>query len=256
LLWCAGAWWCCQALLACQRGAETAAETSTPSPGATPDTLPALHLADDTPNLLLTWVGEEGDFHVVEKIDAVPAERRQEVRVVLTDRATGTGSSVYVADLTQKRDDGTYAVRTLTRADWEALGADRRKTRMEALAPGQPAPGTPAPGAPAPGAEPAEPGLADPSGAINAIVYGADWCKPCHEAERYLKSLGVSVTKKNIEESRAAQAEMQQKLVRVNRSGAGIPVIDVMGQIFVGYSPGSLKQAVEVARTAAHPKRG
>jgi glutaredoxin len=199
----------------------------------------------------LTWVGEEGDFHVVEKIDAVPAERRQEVRVVLTDRAAGTGSSVYVADLTQKREDGTYAVRTLTRADWENLGADRRKTRMEALAPQQPAPG-----APPPGAEPTEPGVGDASGAINAIIYGADWCKPCHEAERYLKSLGVAVTKKNIEESRAAQAEMQQKLVRVKRSGAGIPVIDVMGQIFVGYSPGSLKQAVDAARTAAHAKRG
>jgi glutaredoxin len=251
LLWCAGGVWGCQALLSCQRRAETAAETSTPSPGPTADALPELHLADDTPNLLLTWVGEEGDFHVVEKIDAVPAERRQEVRVVLTDRVAGTGSSVYVADLTQKRDDGTYAVRTLTRTDWENLGADRRKTRMEALAPQQPVPG-----APPPTTEPAEPALGDSSGTINAIIYGADWCKPCHEAERYLKSLGVSVTKKNIEESRAAQAEMHQKLVRVNRSGSGIPVIDVMGQIFVGYSPGSLKQAVDAARTAAHAKRG
>jgi hypothetical protein len=64
------------------------------------------------------------------------------------------------------------------------------------------------------------------------------------------------VTKKNIEESRAAQAEMQEKLARVNRNGGGIPVIDVMGKIFVGYSPGSLKQAVDAARHASAQKRG
>jgi glutaredoxin len=91
---------------------------------------------------------------------------------------------------------------------------------------------------------------------VTAIVYGADWCKPCHEAERYLRSLGVAVTKKDIEESRAAQAEMREKLARVNRAGAGIPVIDVMGKIFVGYSPGPLKQAVDAARHATAPKRG
>jgi hypothetical protein len=64
------------------------------------------------------------------------------------------------------------------------------------------------------------------------------------------------VTKKNIEESRAAQAEMREKLSRVNRTGSGIPVIDVMGKIFVGYSPGPLKQAVDAARHATVQKRG
>jgi glutaredoxin len=91
---------------------------------------------------------------------------------------------------------------------------------------------------------------------VTAIVYGADWCKPCHDAERYLKSLGVRVTKKNIEESRAAQAEMQQKLARAQRSGSSIPVIDVMGRILIGYSPGSLKQAVEAAKQARAQKQG
>jgi glutaredoxin len=215
------------------------------------ETLPPLELRGDTPNLLLTWVGEDGDFHVVESIDAIPVERRNPVRVVVIDHSAGTGQAVYVADFSARREDGTYAVTTLGRADWEKLGADLRKTRMEALAPDQDAKGA----APA-GADSTR---ADPDGlgaAISAIVYGADWCKPCHDAERYLKSLGVSVTKKNIEESRAAQAEMQEKLVRVNRGGASIPVIDVMGKIFVGYSPGHLKKAVDAAKHAAVQKRG
>lgn len=234
--------------LSCRRHADPSADfgavtAETPAPA-----LPALVLKDDSANLLLTWVGEDGDFHVVERIDAVPAEHRKQVRVVDTTQTTGTGALVYVADLANKRPDGTYAVSTLPRAEWEKLGADRRKTRLEALAPGQ----LPVP------ADPSQPGAggAEASTAISAIVYGADWCKPCHDAERYLKSLGVSVTKKNIEESRAAQAEMQEKLARVQRSGAGIPVIDVMGKIFVGYSPGPLKQAVDAARHATSPKRG
>jgi glutaredoxin len=235
--------------VACQRHADPAADFGAPAPAMPGDALPALELRDESPNLLLTWLGPDGDFHVVEKIDEVPAEHRQQVRVVQTNDAAGTGALVYVANLVEKRADGTYAVTTLPRSEWEKLGADLRKTRLEALAPGQ---------AP-PAADPAQPSGGsgnEASAAISAIVYGADWCKPCHDAERYLKSLGVSVTKKNIEESRAAQAEMQEKLARVHRTGAGIPVIDVMGKIFVGYSPGPLKQAVDAARHATASKRG
>lgn len=232
---------------------------STPNPGgasspapaaAASDALPELVLTDETPLLLLTWVGEEGDFHVTETIAEVPEARRAKVRVVRTDQPAGSGTTVYVADLTVKRQDGSYAVSTLPRAEWEKLGADLRKTRMEALAPSAAAGA--GPGGSGGAAAPA----ADAQGAITAIVYGADWCKPCHDAERYLKSLGVSVTKKDIEESRAAQAEMQQKLARANRTGASIPVIDVMGKIFVGYNPASLRQAVEAARQASTRQHG
>jgi glutaredoxin len=241
---------CVQAMSpACRRHADLSADPGAAALAPPVDPLPEFVLRDDTPDILLTWVGDDGDFHVVEKVDAVPPEHRQQVRVVSTTQAAGTGAAVYVADLSAKQADGTFPVRTLPRADWEKLGADRRKTRIEALAPGQAPPSAEA-------REPAPPGNTEASAAISAIVYGADWCKPCHDAERYLKSLGVSVTKKNIEESRAAQAEMQEKLTRINRHGAGIPVIDVMGKIFVGYSPGPLKQAVDAARHATAQKRG
>jgi len=250
--------------LACRAKPSSQGAAAAPQASAAADALPGLKLTDESQNLLLTWIGEDGDFHVAEAIDKVPADRRSRVRVVQTDQAEGSGASVYVADLTVKREDGSYAVSTLSRGEWEKLGADLRKTRMEALAPGaKPMPGEPAQ-AGAPGSAPAgdaEPNLQNPAaltanGAVTAIIYGADWCKPCHDAERYLKSLGVSVTKKNIEESRAAQAEMQQKLARANRSGSSIPVIDVMGRIFVGYSPGSLKQAVEAARHGNGARHG
>ncbi|MES1184601.1 MAG: glutaredoxin domain-containing protein, partial [Myxococcales bacterium] len=78
----------------------------------------------------------------------------------------------------------------------------------------------------------------------------ADWCKPCHDAERYLKQRGATVIKKNIDDNEVAAEEMQKKLARAGRSGASIPVIDIMGQIQVGFSPAALEEALATARNA------
>lgn len=211
--------------------------------GAAPkdNELPPLELRDDTQNLLITWIDETGDFHVVQKPDQVPEKARGGVRVVVTTREEGTGSLVYLADLTNKRADGTYAVRTITRAEWDEKGAAKRKARMEALAPPPPS----ASGSAAPGDPPAK---AD--GKITAIIYGAEWCKPCHDAKRYLEQRGVHVVEKDIEKSALANREMGDKLRRAGMGDASIPVIDVMGQMLVGYSPRALDRAVETARAA------
>ena len=84
---------------------------------------------------------------------------------------------------------------------------------------------------------------------MSAIIYGADWCKPCHAAEAYLKQRGVHVVKKDIDESEAARAEMRQKLDRAGMGGASIPIIDLMGQLMVGYSPTALDRAIASAST-------
>lgn len=204
---------------------------------------PGFELRDDTTNLLLTWVDEKGDFLVGEKLDEVPEASKALVRVVITTREEGTGQSVFVADLSRKNPDGTYPLKSITRAEWNEIGASKRKVRMEALAPSL--------------ASTANTDLSSPHegstnvGVVKAVVYGASWCKPCHDAEALLKKLGVDVTKKDIEQSQAAAAEMQQKLVKAGRGGASIPVIDVAGQLFIGFSPEQLKQAVERARKAS-----
>ena len=81
-------------------------------------------------------------------------------------------------------------------------------------------------------------------------IYGASWCKPCHEAQAYLKARGVAVNFKDIDDSDAARSEMQGKLQRAGLGGASIPVIDVMGQILIGYSPRALDRALESARAS------
>jgi glutaredoxin len=226
-----------------------AAPTPSDDTGATPQAaeLPPLEIKDDTPNLLLTWIDDQGDFHVVQKPADVPKESRDNVRVVVTTREEGTGKLVYVSNMNEVTPAGSYRVKTMGRAAWDELGASKRKARLEALAPSaQPMPSDSAPS-----------GAADANGApkkaatgISATIYGASWCKPCHDTERYLKQRGVTVIHKDIEENEVAAAEMRQKLARAGRAGSSIPVIDLMGQILVGFSPMALDQAIEAARSA------
>ncbi len=236
---------------ACKRPSADKPDTSGTKPQA--DALPPLEVKADTANLLLTWIDDKGDFHVAQKPADVPTEGRGTVRVVVTTREEGTGKLVYVANLDETTATGAYRLKTMPRAEWEELGASKRKARLEALAPSALPSAEPPPGS-SPGSKPdAKPG-ADaakaPVSGVVAIIYGADWCKPCHDAERYLKQRGVTVIKKNIEQNEVAADEMQKKLARVGRGGASIPVIDIMGQIQVGFSPAALEQALASARSA------
>lgn len=211
--------------------------------------LPPLEVKADTPNLLLTWVDDKGDFHVTQKPADVPTEGRGTVRVVVTTREEGTGALVYVANLDETTATGAYRLKTMPRAEWEELGASKRKARLEALAPSALPSSSPPPGADPKAPSGAAPGKAPATGVV-VIIYGADWCKPCHDAERYLKQRGATVIKKDIDENEVAADEMRRKLEKAGRSGASIPVIDVMGQIQVGFSPAALEQALERARNA------
>ena len=234
----------CLVAFACRRSGDPndpKPVTAEPKPAA----LPPLSVKADSANLLLTWIDDKGDFHVVQKPSEVPVEGRKSVRVVQADKEAGTGELVYVANLDETAPDGSYRLKTLTRAQWDELGASRRKARLEALAPSA---------APPPTASVAAntPGKRGPQGGskVVAIIYGADWCKPCHAAQSYLEAHGVTVVHKDIESSEAAQAEMRQKLARAGKGGASIPVIDIMGQILVGYSPAALDQAIRTAQGA------
>src|SRR5262245_45407926 len=183
------------ALLACT-SCRTSEKTDPSKPAsATPrsNELPPLSVKADTPNLLLTWIDPQGDFHVVQKPAEVPNEARKQVRVVVVDREAGTGELVYVADLNETAPDGSYRLKTFTLAQWDELGASRRKARLEALAPSAVPPPT--------ASVPSGPGA--PKGApskVVAVIYGASWCKPCHQAADYLKGRGVTVVQKDIEE--------------------------------------------------------
>jgi glutaredoxin len=229
------------ALLALPGGCTKRVDDGT-APLAGKGALPALTVRDDTPELMLTWIDDKGDTHVELHPPDVPAAARAMVRVVVSDREDGTRDLFYVADLTKKNGDGAYPTQTMRRRDWEAEIEKRREGYLARVAPPPRPPPTGSAGEKPP-APPAE------RGAFTVIIYGASWCGPCHQAENYLKSKGVSYVMKDVDETPSAAAEMREKLARAGHHGGSIPVIDVRGQILIGFSPGAIDRALAKAGT-------
>ena len=64
----------------------------------------------------------------------------------------------------------------------------------------------------------------------SVTVYSAEWCGFCHLAKDYLDKLGVKYTDKDVDHDGEALKEA------VEKSGQrGIPVLDIGGQIIIGF---------------------
>lgn len=76
--------------------------------------------------------------------------------------------------------------------------------------------------------------------AKKVIVYSAEWCPWCHRAIDFLKQNKVDFEIRNVEEGHNGEEAMK-------KSGqAGIPVIDVGGEIVVGFDTERLKQLLHL----------
>jgi len=219
--------------------AEERDDGTTPSPEAT---LPPLTLTDDTPELLLTWIDQRGGTATGVTLSDVPEASKSMVRVVTRD--AGHGAQFYVADLRHKAPDGSYPVRVMKRSAWEA---ELQKRRDAFRAKNAPTPRQAPSGGPNP--RPAPHGSERPAaGDVHAIIYGAAWCKPCHQAAAHLKRQRVTVVEHDIEKHPSRAAEMRRKLKAAGMGGGSIPVIDVGGTILRGFNPRALDQAVARVR--------
>ena len=69
-------------------------------------------------------------------------------------------------------------------------------------------------------------------------IYTTTWCGFCKTAKNYMDSLGVEYQEKDVEKDPDAGAEA------VYKSGQmGVPIIDVNGQIIVGFDKPALDKA-------------
>jgi len=216
--------------VACKRG------HASPTAGTA---APPITVRDDTQGLLLTWIDDKGDFHVETRVADVPLMGRDSVRVVDPNRDDGTHADrVYVVDLRQAGPDGTYPVRTMARADFEAIAVARREKTGPTLASAAP-PASSAPGAQADVGAPGK-----PASRPVVIVYGASWCGACHQAMDYLRRKGIPYVEKDVEKDPAAAREMQQKLAKNGLPAGSIPVIDVRGKVMIGFDPHAIDSAL------------
>lgn len=70
------------------------------------------------------------------------------------------------------------------------------------------------------------------SNTAQPIIYSTNWCGYCKMAKQYLESKDVSFVEKNIEEDSEAHAELMAK---INGEFRGVPVIDIGGEIILGF---------------------
>jgi glutaredoxin len=211
---------------------------------------PPFSVRDSSEGLLLTWIDERGDFHVEQKVTDVPLVGRDAVRVVDPTREEGThAAQVFVADRRTARPDGTFPVRTMTRAAFDALAVARRAKNGPTLASAGTASANAAnANAGTNGASNADSpqNNADPSPSARpaVIIYGASWCSACHDAEAYLKRKGIPYVEKDIEADPKAAREMNSKLARAGLRSGSIPVLDVRGRVMVGFNPREVDNAL------------
>jgi glutaredoxin len=219
--------------------ASPACKRSRASTGSEPQQAPVVK--DESEGLLLTWIDDKGEFHLETRVADVPMMGRDAVRVVDPNKEDLTQlDRLFVVDLRQARSDGTYAVRTMSRPDFESIAVARREKAGPTLANAAPT-GTsgPAPESPAGSPEPAKPSVRAP-----VIVYGAEWCGACHQAMRYLRSKGIPYVEKDVEKDPSAAREMQQKLAKNGLHSGSIPIIDVRGKVMIGFNPAEIDAAL------------
>jgi glutaredoxin len=222
-------------------GCRSTRKASEGDPAAAASVAPPVPLVvrDGVEGLTYSFITLDGGFQLARKIAEVPYEARDAVRVWNETSGDGiAGPWIFVADLRNALPDGTYKVEALPRGQFEAMAADRRKAGKNAdLARKADPPGSGEP-------KPAEP--AEKKGLPKVIIYGADWCKPCHMAEDYLKRRGIPFEHRDVDDPNVNE-EMRDKLAAAGIKGGSIPVLDVAGRILVGFSEGELDRALAAA---------
>jgi glutaredoxin len=197
---------------------------------------PPVVVKADSEGLLLTWIDDKGDFHVETRVADVPLMGRDAVRVADPNKDEAHGDRICVVDLRQPRPDGTFPVRSMSRADFESLAVARREKSGPTLTSAGPSAG--------PSAAPDTPSSAQSAARPLVIIYGAEWCGACHDAARYLKKKGIPFIEKDVEKDPGAEREMERKLAQNGLRGGSIPIIDVRGKVMVGFSAEAIDTAL------------
>ena len=76
--------------------------------------------------------------------------------------------------------------------------------------------------------------------AKKVILYTAEWCHWCQKVKEFLTQNKVEFEEKNVDDQANAKESME-------KSGqAGIPVIDIEGEIIVGFNEKKMKELLEL----------
>lgn len=179
----------------------------------------------DRPGYLFTYLDEAGEQHTAESRNDIPESQRENVRVIdltLPPDARGAGRVVFLADLREPRADGTFPYKMMSAVVFEkAVTVQSEQGKVdEALL----------------------------KASSQVTIYTTSWCGVCAKAKSFLTQQGVRFVERDVESDRSAQAELSEKARRAGLRPSGVPVIDVYGELFLGFDEGSLRAALQKRR--------
>lgn len=76
---------------------------------------------------------------------------------------------------------------------------------------------------------------------MKITIYGTDSCPWCHKTREFLNAHRIKFIDKNVGDDQKAAAEM------IEKSGQqGVPVIDIDGEIIVGFNESRLRSLLKI----------
>ena len=173
---------------------------------------------------VLTFAGDRGAFSDAKSADAIPEASRGLVRVSLLDGPAPPPGTVWVGNFREANESGAVALSTVPREQFEELALGQGLSSKVELPEGLEAP----------------PQVAASTGEI--VVYKTAWCGVCKKLEGYLKKKGVTYASKDIEKDPKAAAELRGKASAKGLRTSSVPVIDVRGELIVGFDRARLEK--------------
>jgi len=214
--------WSIAALLsfaACHPRASASAGDAGTAGESEAEQLPEVRVVPDGGPYLFSYYSADGKLHDADSIGAIPKDSRRQVLVRDLSRsptALKTDQYLYLADMRQPPSSDGYPTSVVSRYQFEAAGDVLPDTSGQEDADG---------------------------GTSGVIVYGTSWCGACKAARAHLEQKHIPFVEKDIEKDAAASQELARKAKRAGLKLGGVPVIDVLGQLMMGYDPGAIDRA-------------
>jgi glutaredoxin len=181
--------------------------------------VPEVRVEADGGPYLFSYYDKDGKLHDADALGAIPKDSRRQVLVRDLSRTPSDLEAdryLYLADVRQPEPSDGYPTSVVSRYQFEAAGDTAADTSGD-----------------------------DTDGGVSqeVIVYGTSWCGACKAARSHLKDKHIPFVEKDIEKEPVAAQELARKAKKAGLKLGGVPVIDVLGQLMMGYDPGSIDRA-------------
>ncbi|MGB9600541.1 MAG: glutaredoxin domain-containing protein [Myxococcota bacterium] len=174
---------------------------------------PEIVVSKENKNLLFSYIDKDGNFKDTQNMDEIPEESRRQVIVFdlsIPPSKRLSHKIIYIADLTKPDSEGRYKYTIASRYQFDSAVREGIK-----------------------------PTFSQDSAKMDGksiIIYTTSWCGVCAQLRKYLRAHGINYIEKDIEKDDSAREEMLSKLRSKGLRGSGVPVIDLYGEIIVGFN--------------------